>query len=373
MSDSLRDAVSAAFDQPEESATPAPEPAETTASPTAPSEPVAAESSSTAAPSAGASTRDEKGRFAPSAKAKPATTAEQPAPPGARTDAVGGGPVLPTATAPVVPAPEPLKPPQSWKPQYREKWAGLPPEVQQEVLRREKEISTTMQEAAAVRRFQEQFQQTVAPFEGMIRAEGSEPLAAVRNLLQTAAALRTAPPAHKAQLIAQLVKSYSIPIDALDAALVGEQPPAGAAQHVDPRSIAAQVRQEVIGGLTQHFQQAQAAKGRAEAEAFMASAPEFFDDVRDEMADLLEVSARRGVAMSPKDAYDRACRLNDNVRAVLEQRAAAANATNAQASTQRARAASSSVKSQPAGMAAPKELNSIRDYVEAAWDAGSTR
>lgn len=372
MSDSLRDAVSAAFEQAESSATPASEPAETTAAPPAASEPVATEAKAEAsevAPSAGAK-RDEKGRFAPAAAkastTQPATATEQPAAPTARKDAAEGGPP-PVAT-------QPTRPPSSWKPQYRERWEALPPDIQQEVLRVDKEIVSTMAQAAAARRFQEQFQQTIAPFESHIRAEGSDPIRMVGNLLQTAVALRTAPPAHRAQLVAQIVKSYGVPIDALDAALVGEQPAGGQSPNIDPRSIAEQVRREVLSGLTQRAQQANAARAQQEAAAFEQDpANEFLEDVRQDMADLLEVAGRQGRALSLKDAYDRACRLNDNVRAVLEQRAAAKTAANAQASTQRAKAAGSSVKSQPAGMAAPKELNSIRDYVEAAWDAGSQR
>lgn len=368
MSDSIRDAVSAAFEESEAATTS--EPATAPSPPPTP-EPAAAEAKSApeAAPSAGAKSRDERGRFASSATAtadptKPANATEPLASPDARKDVAPGGP-------PPAPTEPPLKAPQSWKPQYRERWSGLPRDVQEEVLRVDREIRTTMEQAAQARKFHEDFQRTVSPFEAVIRAEGSDPMKMVGNLLQTAVALRTAAPAHKAQLIAQVIKSYGVPIDALDAALVGEQPAGGQAQQsIDPRMLAAQVRQEVLGGIAQQLQQSQRQKAAADAAAFEQDASnEFLEDVRDDMADILEVAARRNVALTLKEAYDRACQMNPNVRATLEQRKAAGAAANAQASTQRARVAASSVKSQPAGIAAGKELKSIRDAVEAAWES----
>lgn len=359
----IREALSEAFSSAKE----APEPVEiapvenSTAAPevdssNSPDEPVAA-----AAKSDG---RDEKGRFASKAKdaAPPAVSAKAPPVVAPAPAAVVTEGVKP---APVVAPTEALKPPQSWKPAAREKWAALPPEVQQEAVRLDREIRTTMQETAAARKTAEEFQRTVAPFEAMIRAEGSDPVKAVGNLLQTAAALRTAPPAHKAQLVAQLVKTYGIPIDALDAALSGEAIPQPAQQQGQFRDPRFDQFLQTLEQRKAQAAQAEAQRVASEMEKFAAEA-EFFDDVREDMADLIEAKARRGVELTPKQAYDLACSMHPEISGVISQRQAAASAANAQASTQRARNAASSVKSQPAGPSQAGEPDDIRGALKAA-------
>jgi hypothetical protein len=370
----IREALSAAFDETTESA-PVAEVAETPPGPAAGAREEAGEApegmASSGEPAAPSHQRDEKGRFAPKAAQteapKPGGESATPAPKEAAPVATPAPQVgQPSQT----PAPE-AKAPQSWKPAAREHFARLPPEVQAEVVRRERETATVLQEAASARKLEAEFRQTVAPYEAMIRAEGGEPLKAVASLLQTAAALRTAPPHHKAQLVASLVKTFGVPVEALDAALVGEAPQQGQAapEYRDPRvdQLFAQMQQ-----AQHHRQQSLVQRSQQELETF-AAGREFVDDVREEMADLLEVAAKRGVALSLEDAYNRAVQLNPDISAVLKQREAAKAATNAQASTQRARAATSSVKSQPAGAPHAPQSRGLRDDLEAALAAQSGR
>lgn len=346
----IREALGAAFDKAEAPAeapeAAAPEPA-APAPETPPAAPVAAEApapvvevKSPASPG-----RDEKGRFAPKAPAEPEAKTPEPA---------AGETPKESAAEPEVPAEPALKPPQSWKPAAREKWAALPPEVQQEAVRVDREVQRVMREAAPARKLAEDFIRTVAPFEAMIRAEGSEPLKAVGNLLQTAAALRTAPPAYRAQLVAQLVRTYQIPIDALDAALVGEAPKGHDAGPVDAGSVA----QQVMAMLEQQSSSRRAQHGQAEVEQW-SDGKEFFDDVREDMADLLEAAAKRGKALTLDDAYKRALQLHPDVSQVLKQREAAEAAKKLNASAQRAKAAGVSVKTEPE-QTQPAQPKSIR-------------
>jgi hypothetical protein len=111
--------------------------------------------------------------------------------------------------------------------------------------------------------------------------------------------------------------------------------------------------------------QAEAAKSVQEV-----AQEEFFEDVRQDMADLIEVAQRRGVALTLKDAYTRAVGLHPEISKVVSQRAAAAARTPAGA-TQRARAASSSVRSSPAVQPkGDREVgHDMRADLEAAMDA----
>lgn len=330
------------------------------------------------APAVAGRQRDAHGRFAPGgagadAKAPPKlAAAAAPAPAPAVTPAAAAAPQGKPPPAPDAAPVAELRAPSSWKPAAREKWASVPPEAQQEILRLDKEVRQTMEQAAPAKRFAQEFQQTVAPFEGMIRAEGSTPLKAVSNLLQTAAALRTAPPAHKAQLVAGLVRTYGIPIEALDAALVGEQPQGGQGQgqpFQDPRvdKLFARIEQA-------ETQRTQAMRQQVDTElaSFTATA-EFLDDVRDDMADLILMASQRGVALSLQDAYNKAVAMNPELSKVLQQREAAKAAANAQASTQRTKAAASSVKSQPAGPSSAPAPDDLRSTIKAAMTGSLNR
>lgn len=318
-----------------------------------------------AKPKPAAEGRDEKGRFA--AKAKEEAAAALKADPAAVTKP----PVIGEQSAPTA-QPEAIKAPQSWTPEAREKWAGLPPEIQRQVAKREKDTAAVLQESAGARKLAADFQAAVAPYEHMIRAEGGDTLKAVSSLFQTAAALRTAPPGHKAQLVAQLVRTYGIPIDALDAALSGETPKQSQqhqGEYRDPRLDQLLARAEQA---QQAKQQAVIQRAQQEAAAFAEKA-EFIEDVRGEMADYIEMKHRQGVEVTLQAAYDWATRGHPEISKVLQQRESAKTVATAQASTQRARDAASSVKTQPAGPQGAASPKGVRGALEAAFTAHSGR
>lgn len=319
--------------------------------------------------------RDEKGRFkqkeakpevAPEAAAKPVTEPTQGIQPGPKAEPKAS----PQDRAPA-----------SWRPDVREHWAQLPESVRAEVARREREMQTTLQETAEARRFSEQLQNVIRPYEMFIKAENSNPLQAIDNLMSTAAKLRTGTAPELAQMVAGMVKQYGVGrfgqgfIEALDSALAGEVP------RVDPvQNQVQQVLQQQLAPVQQfmsQFQQAQLAQQqRAQQEAasevsqFIERA-EFGEDVREEMADILEVAQRRGRDLSLADAYRQACLVNPRVRAVLEQRAKAKGAQQLTGAAQKAKAAAVSVSGAPT-LAAPKDgAADIRSAIEAAIAANS--
>lgn len=332
------------------------------AAPEAPAEAVV-ESTETKAGKA----RDEAGRFA---KAKADAAAKPPVVETAKTPVSAPGEVTPPKPAEV---PSAFRPPQAWKPAAREDWAKVPPVVQEEINRREREVAVSMQQSAAVRQQWGQFEQVVSPYVGMIQAEGGDVMGAIANLLQTSAALRTAPIPHRAQMIADIVRQFGVPIEALDAALSGQSPPQGQqqAQQFDPRALVSQAKQEMMRELQQQRAQSAGNKASQDIETFGQS-KDFFEDLREDMADLLEVATKRGLQLSLEDAYNRAALLNPDVSKVLEQRKAASQANAQQASTQRAKAAASSVRSQPSGVSAPQS-DDIGSHLEAAWAKASGR
>jgi hypothetical protein len=88
----------------------------------------------------------------------------------------------------------------------------------------------------------------------------------------------------------------------------------------------------------------------------MADDPRFpyFQDVREEMADIIEMGARRGVAITLDDAYNKAVRMNDSTFSATTVRDSTQSATQqalaAHREAQLAKGASVSVSGSPAGV-----------------------
>ena len=269
-----------------------------------------------------------------------------------------------------------IRAPASWHPETREHWAALPEEVRTEVSRREREVQTTLKETAEARKYAEQIERTIAPYQMFIKAENSNPLQAIDNLMSTAARLRTGSSSDIAQLVSGLVKQFGVGrfgqsfIEQLDSALVGEIPREDAQQQQLQQALQQQLA-PIQQFMSQHQNaQAQAQQNialQAESEVldFIEKA-EFAEDVREDMADLMEMAQRRGRDMSLGDAYRQACAGNERVRSVLVRRQNTQGAQKLTGAAQRAKAAAVSVSGAPA-MGAPQQNSiDVRSAIEAA-------
>lgn len=249
-------------------------------------------------------------------------------------------PPTPAAGQPVVDAPA-IKAPQSWTPAAREAFAKAPPEVQREVTRRETEITRTLQETAQARQVASQVRETLAPFEGLARANGMDSLRYAGSVMQTAAALHMGTPVQKAHIVAQLIRAYAIDVDGVNAVMQGQAP----AQTAQPPQ---DVGQLVEQALQARIQQATETRATQAWQEFESNAPEFLADVKDAMREILMVAGQQGRTMTYQQAYDRACKMDEGVSETLAQRKSAAAARTAQPVTPAARAAASSIRSRPA-------------------------
>jgi len=240
--------------------------------------------------------------------------------------------------------------------------------VRAEVYRREKEAARIVQETAQARQVTEYVSKLQQQFAPALQAEGVDALTASANLMNLASRLRFGTPPEKAQLAAQIIRTYGVDVNALADALDGIQPaalPQGHGQQMmtDPRvdQLFAQLE-----GLQKRKTEALVEKVTGEVEAF-GGTKEFFEDVREDMADLMEVADRRGLDLTLEQAYERACRMHPDIAKVLEAREAAKRAGNLQGSTQRARAAASSVRGTPSGVPSQNPAD-LRGAIEAAFE-----
>lgn len=346
----LRESLEAAFDTAPEPA-PAPEPVEA-------SEPIEPEVSSESAPAQSEAPAQDLNALAEQQSDKPAK---------AETPEITPGPKS---------GPKAEKAPASWRPEVREHWGKLPEAVRAEVARRETEVQRTLQETAQARQYAETISKTFAPYEAYIKAEGATPMQVIDNLMGTAVRLRTSTGPELAGLMAGMVQQFGTGrfgqqfIEMLDSALAGNAPQQDPAQMQIQQTIQQQLAP--VQQFMSQFQQAQAAQqaqvaqqATNEVEQFIAKT-EFGNDVRAEMADLMEVASRRGQQLSMQDAYRQACLMNPQVRAALQARQKTRMAQNQSGIAQRARAAAVSVPSSGPGMAPKQSPTDIRSAIEAA-------
>ena len=268
--------------------------------------------------------------------------------------------------------------PQSWKKEAKGEWAALPLHIRQEVHKREAEINRVLAQAAPDRQIAEHFKATVQPFMAAVQARGIDPVTATRNLFEADHKLSNGHPRDRAAYMAQLIVEYGISVEDLDSALAplmrggGGQPQQQSAAP-DIQALIQQQLQQALGPIMQERQQAQqrATQEVEQTVENMTLDPKypFFDEVRMDMADLIDLAAKRGVALSLDEAYSRAVRANPDTFGQLERQSTVSAATQAHQAAMRAKAAGSSVSGAPAGGGG--QFNggdgSLRGAIEAAF------
>jgi hypothetical protein len=269
--------------------------------------------------------------------------------------------------------------PASWKKEAKGSWAELPLQVRQEVYKREMEVERVLKETAPIRQQIQEIQQVVSPFMARIQSAGVTPVQAMQELFRADFVLATGTPQSKAQMMAKLVKDYGVSIEDLDAAIVagmqGQQQPQQ--QGFDPNYVNQLVQQQLQQALAPIYQERQQ-KEQAVAQQAVSTVEQmsldpqypYFDEVREEMADLIEVASRRGIALSLEDAYTKAVSINPGVSGQQSRQAMMTQANQQHQQAQRARNAASSVSGAPAsgGANAFAGDGSLRGSIEAAFN-----
>lgn len=354
MSESLRESLEAASATITEAAPVESAPVEVAATAT----PEVATETTTATPATeavGKTVRDEAGRF--KAKSTAGDNPGQAAPPkvpptgeGAASSTEAPKPAEATPTEPPKPGdPDTTQAPPSWKISARSTWDKVPPEARKEIARRELETQQLLTRSAPARQLADEVQRTLAPIAQTLQQRGVTPQRLIASYVQFDQALTSRDPATQAHALAQVMKSYGVPVEALADALDGKM---GAPQQRQPSvdEIREQVRAEEQAKWRQQQQEHdyRAHAGRVQEFAKKADPVLFNEDVRHDMAALIEAAAARNVELSLQDAYDRAVRANPDAWAIVQQREQAKSAATHHEATKRSQAAASSMKTRPA-------------------------
>lgn len=316
---------------------------------------------------------------APPAPSEPAPPAEAPSadenPPPSETPSPTDKPPTDKAPAPSDAKPTPTekpseidKPPASWTPAAREVWGQVPKEAREYILQRDQKVTDALKASADARRAVNELNQILAPHQQRLMNSGvNSPLKMIGNMLDAEHRLSAGDAHTRAATIANLITGYGVDINVLDEILAkqGRQPAAGAPPLPDIERIIEQ-RLAPVNQFLQSQQQAQQAQLETTINKFSENA-EFLEDVRLDMADILDLAAARGQVVSLEEAYQKACAWHPEVSKIIEARNKQAQLMGTQNDLQRKKQAAASISGLQRG-APPAQAATLRDQIAAAWD-----
>jgi len=250
---------------------------------------------------------------------------------------------------------ESIRPPASWTPASKAKFATLDPDIQKEILKRETDVEKGFRERSQREKAFEPLEQLIAPRRAIWAAQGMDETTAIRTLLAAQDLLEK----DAAQGIQFLAKSYQVDLSRL-AQPQGQPYQAQPAPDSHPEIAALKQQLQV---LQSQVQTAQTAPIVSQIDAFQNDpANLYFENVRDDMAVLLH----NGKASDLKEAYEMACWMRPDIRPFLQ--TAQAPAAPVQDKAAQARRAAVSVTGSPGQTRIPKSNGSIEDDIRAAFE-----
>jgi hypothetical protein len=215
-----------------------------------------------------------------------------------------------------------------------------------------------------------------------IQAENATPIQAFQNLMQTAATLRTGTPQTKATLVADLITQYGIDIEQLDSLLSAKAQGRAVPQQAAPQQYQDPRLDNVLQFVSSIQQRQQAQEQQViqtlqqETEEFMNNPEmEFAWDVKDDMADILDLAAKRGQKISLQDAYNRATMLHPTISEIVQRRKLEQGAASGSEAALRAKRAAVSIPNNgaPGRASEDSESDDLRSAIAASMRVASRR
>lgn len=269
--------------------------------------------------------------------------------------------------------------PVGWKGDAAKAWETLPEAVQAQVAQRERDIAVTMQQTAGERRLAKNFADAMTNYREPLQQLGfSDPLTAVKGVMDGVLAMRSGTASERARAAASMLTSMQIDIKELDNALVAGGATQQPQQNIELEAMLDRRLAPVTNFMSQLEQQQYTAQQQATQQSVtevgdFLNSHEYGDQVRNDMADLLDMAAARGQQMTLQQAYDKACVLHPEIAGKVDEARRQKQQEKTRESAEAKRHASSSVSGQPAGNGSnKKQPQSIADALNQAWDMHST-
>ena len=257
------------------------------------------------------------------------------------------------------------KSPTSLSPEAREEWANTPTAIKEHIARNEERMEGLALKFGANAKRAEAMDQSLAPYAQLFAMNGGAGNT-LPPLLQTASMLQLGSGPQKAEAVASLIKQFGVDIRTLDSLLVGEAPSQESQQQSQVQMAVEQAVAPYQQQMQQFQQQQQMQQQQAQNEISnevnnFGSQHEFYNDVRSEMADLLDMAANRGRNMSMQEAYQTACLAHPQISKIM-------NARQSQKTVQKKQKASSSIYGTSGGSMSGGAPESVEAALNSAWD-----
>ena len=247
------------------------------------------------------------------------------------------------------------RPPPSWKGESRTEWARLPLSVRQEVLRRERNMDSQLSQYAGLKGFSDEYARMVQPYLPRMQSMGLNPITAANRLFEADRILSSGSKYDRAQYLAKVIRDYDIDLTVLDSVLTG-----AVTRDQDPQNMIQQMIRQEMQPFYSHMQEQQGQRQAVERQQ-QARADElvetmatdarypYYDELRMDMADLIDMAAARGVALTLPQAYARAAAAHPEIGPLVVGEMHKKQMSQTTAEAQRAKAASVSVGGAPTG------------------------
>lgn len=245
----------------------------------------------------------------------------------------------------------------SWKREAQSVLSQLPAETQRIIQEREEQFHKGIEQYKSDAIQGRTLGKALAPHMEYLNQVGVAPEQAISTLINAEKLLRTSDPQTKTQMFMKLAHDYGIDVNSLT------NIPFDPYKYQLEQQLQAQQAQ--LAQIMQSRQIAEEAQLGQTIEQF-AQQHEYFDEVRETMADLLD----KGLASDLNDAYSKAVRLNDDVFSRTTQNSGFANPVQrANNAAKAAKAAAVQVKGSPTGGMKATEAKSTEEAVRNAMAA----
>ena len=261
---------------------------------------------------------------------------------------------------------EDSKPPVGLSLESREVWNDVPDAVKAEIVKREQDYEKGIVQYSQQAKRADAMDKSLQPYQQYFQMNGGAGQS-IQGLLQTGSTLQMGSPIQKAQVVASIIKQFGVDIKSLDSMLVGEAPSAESQQQSQMEQMFNErlgpMQQQLQGYQQREQQERQHAQGQVAQEVTnFGSNNEFYNDVRGDMADLLDMAANRGREMSMDEAYNLACSNHPQISKIISGR-------SSQKSVNQKRQAASSISGSPGGGMQGQAANSVAAALNDAWDS----
>ena len=244
----------------------------------------------------------------------------------------------------------------------RENWKNLDSQTKDEFKRYEERIGGMAQKYAHDARRAQAMDKVMQPYSQLMQMNGG-PQNILPGLLQTGAALQTGNEVERARTVASLISQFQVNPAQVAGFLKGENPEPS--QNDQIQQMINKQMAPVHQQLQQYQQRDQQMREQGQEQIKgkireFAQANEFYGDLSETMADIMDVAARNGREMGLQEAYDAAAWQHPEIRKVMLAR-------QSQGQVQQRKRAASSIHGTPGGEGSSASPADLRSTLEQAF------